>query len=423
MGKPLELLEDSFEELASRGDLPQFDIIALHGIWSWISEKSRAAIIEIARKSLKPGGAFYISYNVTPGWSPAWPLRMLLAEHAKREGTGTLFEKVDQALDFVGQMISADAAYFQQNPQLASRLELMKKQDRTYIAHEFFNAHWDPMPFSQVAEQLSEAKLSFAGSASILENLPVFSTPKAAQPILQAIKDPIMRQTARDFFVNQQFRRDIFVKGPRSITTHDYGKRIGRQQFVLLGDPKDPPTKISTGLGDVDLRADLTRLVTQVLASSPDGMASVSELAASPDLSPYNRSQIWDMLVVLAGTGYVAPLSASTTPAEDDAASRALNALLLERAEAGCGVEYLAAPRLGTATAVTRIQQLFISALLAKEKDPVAWARKILADQNQWLIVEGETIRDEARTLAELSRMFAEFNEHKAALFKRLGVY
>jgi hypothetical protein len=152
-------------------------------------------------------------------------------------------------------------------------------------------------------------------------------------------------------------------------------------------------------------------------------MASVSELAASPDLSPYNRSQIWDMLVVLAGTGYVAPLSASTTPAEDDAASRALNALLLERAEAGCGVEYLAAPRLGTATAVTRIQQLFISALLAKEKDPVAWARKILADQNQWLIVEGETIRDEARTLAELSRMFAEFNEHKAALFKRLGVY
>ncbi len=78
MGKPIKLFEDSFEELAQRNDLPQFDIIALHGIWSWINNSARAAIIELARKSLKPGGALYISYNVTPGWSPAWPLRILL---------------------------------------------------------------------------------------------------------------------------------------------------------------------------------------------------------------------------------------------------------------------------------------------------------------------------------------------------------
>ncbi len=53
MGKPLTLLEDSFEELAERNDLPQFDVIALHGIWSWISDNARAAIVELARKSLK----------------------------------------------------------------------------------------------------------------------------------------------------------------------------------------------------------------------------------------------------------------------------------------------------------------------------------------------------------------------------------
>ena len=42
MGKPLALFEDSFEDMARRDDLPQFDIIALHGIWSWINDASRA---------------------------------------------------------------------------------------------------------------------------------------------------------------------------------------------------------------------------------------------------------------------------------------------------------------------------------------------------------------------------------------------
>lgn len=421
MGKPLALFEDSFEELASRCDLPEFDVIALHGIWSWVSAKSRAAIVEIARKSLKPGGVLYISYNVMPGWSPAWPMRMLLAEHARREGAGTLFDKVDQALDFVEQMMGANAAYFEQNPRLAARLELMKKQDRAYLAHEFFNADWDPMPFARVAEQLGEAKLTFAGSASVLDNLPVFSIPAAAQPILQAIKDPIMRQTARDFFVSQQFRRDLFVKGPRTITSPDYARRTARQRFVLLGDPQVPPAKVTTSIGDVDLRADLVRLVTQVLAASPDGMASLAELAASPELGEFGRAQIWDMLVVLTGAGYVAPLSASSTADRDAAASKSLNALLLDRAEAGCGVDYLAAPRLGTGIAVTRIEQLFMRALEAKQKDPAGWVGKLLADQNELLIVEGETIKDAARTLAELGRMYAEFKGRKAALLKRLG--
>ena len=176
MGKPLTLLEDSFEELAERNDLPQFDVIALHGIWSWISDQARAAIVELARKSLKPGGVFYISYNVTPGWSPAWPLRTLLAEHAKRECSGTILDKVEQSINFVDQVMEANAGYFVQNPQLKSRLDMIKKMDKNYIAHEYFNANWDPMPFSQVADKLAHAKLSYAANASIIENLSAISS-------------------------------------------------------------------------------------------------------------------------------------------------------------------------------------------------------------------------------------------------------
>jgi len=38
------LLDDSFAELAARPDLPEFDMIALHGIWTWVSEENRRVI-------------------------------------------------------------------------------------------------------------------------------------------------------------------------------------------------------------------------------------------------------------------------------------------------------------------------------------------------------------------------------------------
>lgn len=423
MGKPLALFEDSFEELALRNDLPQFDIIALHGIWSWISNTARAAIIEIARKSLKPGGALYISYNVTPGWSPAWPLRILLAEHAKREAAGTILDKVDQSINFVEKVIGANAAYFVQNPQVASRLEMIKKQDRTYIAHEYFNANWDPMPFAKVAGDLAEAKLSFAASASILDNLPVISIPASAHPILQSIKDPIMRETTRDYFVNAQFRRDIFVKGPRYMPVHDHGKRIEKERFILLGDPEKCPEKTATAIGEAELKSDIYKPLAQALGKFPDGTASVGELMALKELSALTRAQIWEVLLILTGAGYVAPVSTSTTAAEDVAAAQALNRHLLAKVASGGGVDYLAAPQLSAAFNVTRIEQLFLSALLANQQNPVAWVQQILAEQGQLLIVDGAPIRDEGQTRDELMRIFDEFKLVKLDLLKRLGAY
>lgn len=423
MDKQLTLLENSFEELAQRSDLPQFDIIALHGIWSWISNGSRAAIIELARKSLKPGGAFYISYNVTPGWSPGWPLRILLSEYAKREGAGTILDKVDDSIKFVERIIGANAAYFVQNPQLAARLEGIKTHDRSYVAHEYFNAHWDPMPFAQVADQLAEAKLSFAASASILDNLPSISIPVAAHEILQSIKDPVMRETTRDYFVNQQFRRDIFVKGPRFMAVYDHGKRVEKERFMLLGDPDQCPEKVTTVIGEAELRADFYKPLVKALAAFPEGVASVGELMAVKELNTLTRAQIWEILLVLTGAAFVAPVSKSTTPDDDAAASRSLNMKLIDRADAGAGVDYLAAPRLGAAIAVPRIEQMFIRAIQEKAKDPVATVQETLVAQGQLLIVEGEKINDAERTTKELTRMLDEFKKQKSDLLHRLGVY
>lgn len=63
------LSDQSFAEFCYRDDLPEFDYIGLHGVWSWISAENRKHLIHFLSKKLRVGGVAYISYNILPGWA------------------------------------------------------------------------------------------------------------------------------------------------------------------------------------------------------------------------------------------------------------------------------------------------------------------------------------------------------------------
>ena len=89
-----KFFDDSFSEMLQRDDLPKFDSVSFHGIWSWISEENRKHIVEIIRKFLKPGGVVYNSYNCLPGWAPMSVLRELLALYRTYGGgMGTMWKR------------------------------------------------------------------------------------------------------------------------------------------------------------------------------------------------------------------------------------------------------------------------------------------------------------------------------------------
>jgi SAM-dependent methyltransferase len=77
----IELHEASFEQLQVQR-LPKFDFIVLHGVYSWVDAKARAAIRNIIRETLGPGGLVYVSYNCMPGWTSELPVRRMLVELA-----------------------------------------------------------------------------------------------------------------------------------------------------------------------------------------------------------------------------------------------------------------------------------------------------------------------------------------------------
>ena len=150
------LYDDSFHELLSREDLPVFDFICLHGIWSWISEQNRAVIVDLIRDKLAVGGVVYVSYNTLPGWSGFAPLRHLMTAHANTLSSGAgLAGRIEGAIGFAEEVLELKPNYLKSFPAATSRVESLKKQSRHYLAHEYFNKDWHPMHFGTMAELMS----------------------------------------------------------------------------------------------------------------------------------------------------------------------------------------------------------------------------------------------------------------------------
>ena len=84
-GSGAQLFDEAFADFCKRGDLPEFDYIGLHGIWSWISDGNRAVIVDFIRRKLKVGGVLYISYNTQPGWAAMTPMASPMLTRRPRE--------------------------------------------------------------------------------------------------------------------------------------------------------------------------------------------------------------------------------------------------------------------------------------------------------------------------------------------------
>mgnify|MGYP000022017364 CR=1 FL=1 len=424
-GANVTVLDASFEELALRTDLPAFDVIALHGIWSWISDVNRRHIVEIARRHLAVGGVFYVSYNTTPGWSPAMPLRHLMTLHTefvsgKASGLET---RIDAALGFAQSLADSNAAYFQANPALAERLKKIKSQPRNYVAHEYFNADWHPMAFSDMAEHLSEAKLSFAASVHLLDHIDAINLTPDQQKLLQAQSHPVLRESVRDYLVNQQFRRDLWVKGPRPMSPLVQAELAQSQSYVLATTREAIPLKVQGLLGEVELQSAVYNPLLDALAAKGYVAKTLAELRTLlTDLSP---QQVAEGLLILSGMGRVLP---AQTPEATRAAKPAcdrLNTHLMKQAMHSGDVAYLASPVAGGGIGVNRFQQLFLKSLNAGKKSPAEWVQEtwnIIAAQGQRLTKDGKIMAAPDENVAELTTQALEFEAKGLPILRALQV-
>lgn len=408
----------SFAEFVDEPGLPAFDIVALHGIYSWISPENRRIVVEFIRRHLKPGGLVYISYNTLPGWASAMPLRRLFAEHAATTG-GPLAPRIDQALDFAQRVMDAGALYARANPGIKERLGQIRGQSRNYLAHEFFNRDWTPFYHADVASDLAAAKLTYAGSAHLLDHVEALNLTADQKAALAEVGDPTLRETVRDYMTNQQFRRDVFVKGAVPLSVPEMRERWLDLRFVLSTGRADLPQKVAGPSLEANLQAEVYGPVLDALAGGPK---TLRRMVAEPAVQALGWPRLQQALTVLVGMGHLQPGLAAEGDGERALRTRAFNTAVMERAKASSDLLFLASPVSGGGVMVDRVVQLFLLARQTGQADPVAFAWDVFRAVDQRLVKDGRTLETAEDNLAELRARLATFTDKQLPVMQALGI-
>jgi SAM-dependent methyltransferase len=424
-GAGARLHDEAFADFAARADLPAFDYIGLHGIWSWISDANRAVIVDFLRRKLKVGGVLYISYNTLPGWAAFAPLRHLMTEHAAvlgAEGRG-IVNRIDGALDFTERLLGLNPLFLRANPSLKDRLDKIKGQNRHYLAHEYFNRDWHPMHFATMADWLEPAKLQYACSAHYLDHVDAINLTPDQIAFLAEIPDPMFRESTRDFMVNQQFRRDYWVKGLRRLTPLEQAEELRSQRVVLAANRPDVSLKVTGMLGEATMSEAVYAPILDAVADHK--VRTVGQIEQAVRGANIQFNQLLQAVLVLSGQGTLLAVQDDAAIAKARKSSERLNAHLKARARGSADVNYLASPVTGGGLTVNRIQQLFLLALDQGRKQPSDWADfawQILAVQGQRIIKDGKPVEAVEENIAELRLQAQAFAEKQLPVLKALGV-
>lgn len=424
-GANARLHDDAFADFATREDLPDFDYIGLHGIWSWISDENRAVIVDFVRRKLKVGGVLYISYNTLPGWSTFAPIRHLMTQHAAilgSDGQG-IVGRVDGAIAFTDRLLASNPAYLRANASVSERMNKIKEQNRHYLAHEYFNRDWQPMYFADMEAWLSPAKLNFACSAHYLDHIDAINLNAEQLSLLATIPDQMFRETIRDYMVNQQFRRDYWVKGARKLTALEQGARLRGLKVVLTAHRPDISYKFNGALGEASMAENIYGPILDFLADHK--IRSLGQIEAAMKDNAMTFSQVQQAVMVLIGGGRLAnaqdePVTRKARPATDK-----LNEHLLQRARGSAEISYLVSPVTGGGIIVSQFPQLFLLAIKEGQKQPADWARSawgVLAAQGQKIIKGGVTLETPEDNLAEMTVQATNFAEKSLPILKALQV-
>lgn len=368
-GAQVHITGETFEQLSARDDLPEFDVIVLHGIWTWVSARDRAAIIDLAGRKLAPGGLLYVSYNCIAGWGAALGLRELVALHAARGSSAeaTILAKVDGALNFANDLARAGAAYFKDHPHVVKQLEGMLSKDRAYLAHELLGSDWHLTSHAQVSSELSAIGMTYGASAMLLMHNDAARFGPEAAALLAGLSDRRLREAAREMFANTPFREDIFIKGePQLIPPAEHVRMLGEQRFVLTARFGSMPPKMSFSSVEVNLETELNAAILRALRSNFYAPKSLVEIAAAAGRAP---EEVWSGLIDLIGVGFVQPVRGCDDP-NVRTRSRNLNAFVCSRAALGGKVSALASPVLGAGLQIGRLEQLFLLSLANGRKTP-----------------------------------------------------
>ncbi|MFM8900295.1 MAG: class I SAM-dependent methyltransferase [Burkholderiales bacterium] len=392
-GVQAHIAEQSFAEFCTRDDLPDFAFIGLHGVWSWVSDANRQLIVDFLRRKLMTGGVAMISYNMLPGWANMLPLRDVLLQHARWVSpTGRAeAQQLHAALEFATQLFALDPITLRNHPSLLQQLQGMREQPYDYLIHEYMTRDWKPQMFSDLSQQLAQAKLSFACSAQLLDRVAELHVTSAQKTLIDSIEHAAFRETVRDWITENRFRVDLWSRGARRMNPIERLRRIESARVVLGIDKADVPTFMSGQHGNVRLPASALSTVLDALATA-DRPTTLGELLGAAVEQGTDLDTTLSTIAMLVGMGAVYPAQNDDEASAAREATDRLNSHLLRRATEQGDIKALVSPVSAGGIPLSPAHQGLIAAYRSDDEPLEAWVLRVWEN----LLDNGGQVQDEA---------------------------
>ncbi|WP_158884018.1 class I SAM-dependent methyltransferase [Rhodanobacter sp. L36] len=211
--KNIQLKQASIPDLGK--DLGEFDYIICHGVYSWVPEDVREAILRVSRENLSVDGVVYISYNTYPGWKAKEVVRdaMLLRAGPLK----TQSEKLRYArgmVDFLHDM-ARDGSVLKKIMQ--DNIEMIRHGNESYLAHEFLELCNAPCYFRDFLDAAGRHGLDFLAESEVPRMFAYNYGSQAAEPLLRECNgSQVVLEQLLDFLNNRTFRQTLLVHADRA---------------------------------------------------------------------------------------------------------------------------------------------------------------------------------------------------------------
>ena len=210
----LELIHGDICEFKSD---EKFDYIIAHGVFSWVPDFVKDAILRVVRENLSQNGVAFISYNVYPGWKVKDIIRdiMLLAAKDKDSTEERLKAAREALLVYKDFLLTKDNEYYEKKIPAKMLMhwveEVLSKSD-FYIAHEFLEDINDPFYFKDFNSMLVKSGLTYLCEYT-LEDIfvPDLGISRVDDYKNDKFKDRIDLEQFMDIVNNKVFRQSLIV--------------------------------------------------------------------------------------------------------------------------------------------------------------------------------------------------------------------
>ena len=216
-------------DIASIGsEIGTFGYIIAHGVYSWVDDGVKDALLRLIDEHLAEDGIAYISYNTYPGWHTMDEVRQLMMFSNRDKAQFNHKEKVLHGKtigSIVGSQILKYDNLKERNSKFLGALRSVMQKDEYYVGHDHLEPNNDPVYFYQFNDHLEAHKLAYLCDADLtLSMVRSFDADIADTLDKLALNDHVAQEQYLDFMLDTTFRKSIICKAKHAEpVTYDMG--------------------------------------------------------------------------------------------------------------------------------------------------------------------------------------------------------